>query len=237
MAYLPIFVDVRGRNCVVIGGGEIAERKVRALLEAEAAVTVVSPELTAGLAALAADGAVSHRARPYRHGDLAGASFAFAATGDAATAAAASREAAVAGILINVADAPELCSFIAPAIVRRGALTIAISTGGASPAAATAIRERLEEVFGPEYGPWLELMRAARKWLRDRATESADRARRLGALARSDLRGAIARGDCARAEALLREYLGGGFVELGLDRFALAYQSADAPRAGAADGR
>ena len=163
MGYLPIFVDASGRHCVVIGGGEIAERKTRSLIGAGAAVTVVSPSLTPGLAELAERGTVRHHARRYRTGDLAGAFLVYEATGEIETGRAAAAEAQAGAMLINVADVPELCSFIAPAVIKRGGLQIAVSTGGASPAFARRIREELEDRFGPEYELMVEMLATARK--------------------------------------------------------------------------
>jgi len=215
MGYLPIFIDAGGRNCVVIGGGEVAERKARSLLEAGAAVTVVSPALTAGLAAMADAGTIRHEARVYRHGDLKGAFLAFEATGEAETARAAAAEAGEQGVPINVADVPELCSFIAPAVVKRGDLRIAISTGGASPAFARKIREELEERFGAEYELMIDVLAAARRWLKARERDDGARRRRLTSLAGSELCDCLKRGDFAAADATARRVLGAGLAELG----------------------
>jgi precorrin-2 dehydrogenase len=218
MGYLPIFIDARGRNCVVLGGGEIAERKTRSLIEAGAAVTVVSPVLTVGLAAVANEGAIRHLARTYRTGDLEGAFLAYEASGEIATARMAAAEARARGIMINVADVPDLCSFIAPAVVQRGGLQIAVSTGGASPAFARKIREELEDHFGPEYELMIDLLAAARQWLRVREGDPAARARRLTALVGSDLRECLICGDLAAADATLRRVLGASFADLGFGR-------------------
>jgi precorrin-2 dehydrogenase / sirohydrochlorin ferrochelatase len=215
MGYLPIFIDANERHCVVIGGGEVAERKTRSLVEAGAAVTVVSPSLTAGLTAMATGGVIRHLARAYRTGDLEGAFLAFDASGETGRAAAA--EARARGVPINVADVPELCSFIAPAVVRRGGLQIAISTGGASPAFARKIRAELEDRFGPEYKLMIDLLAAARQWLRTHEPAPDRRARLLTALVRSDLREYLARRDIVAADAALRRVLGVSFTELGFD--------------------
>ncbi len=179
MGYLPIFIDLSERPCVVIGGGEIAERKTRSLIEAGASVVIISPAITAGLAAMSRAGTIRHLARRYRHGDLADAFLAFDATGDGATARAAAAEARVRGVSINVADVPELCTFISPAVVQRGGLQIAISTGGASPALARKIREDLEGLFGPEYEFTISLLERARRWLRLQESDAGTRARLL----------------------------------------------------------
>src|SRR5216684_2302491 len=200
MGYIPIFLDVTGRRCLVVGGGEVAARKVESLLAAGAQVIVVSPNLAAPALNAAVDrGMVEHVAREYRRGDIAGCALAYAATDDPALHRALSDEARALGIPLNVVDMPELCSFIAPAVVRRGALQIAISTGGASPAFAARLRRELEKQFGVEYGTLLKVLRAARKLLHRDELESADRMRRLKDLAESRLLDAIV----ARDEAEL----------------------------------
>jgi precorrin-2 dehydrogenase / sirohydrochlorin ferrochelatase len=217
MRYLPIFIDASGRHCVVIGGGEIAERKTRSLIEAGAAVTVVSAALTAGLAAMANGGAIRHLARIYQSGDLEGAFLAFEASGEIETERVAAAEARARGVLINVADVPELCSFIAPAVITRGGLQIAVSTGGASPAFARKIREELEDGFGPEYELMIDLLAASRQWLRVREGDLSARARLLTSLVRSDLRECLKRGDLGAADATIHRVLGASFAELGFD--------------------
>ncbi|MGD0288220.1 MAG: bifunctional precorrin-2 dehydrogenase/sirohydrochlorin ferrochelatase [Candidatus Binataceae bacterium] len=217
MGYLPIFVDAGGRPCVVIGGGEIAERKTRSLVDASAEVTVVSPSLTAGLAAMARRNTIRHRARTYRPGDLEGAFLAFEASGKVETERAAAAEARARGVLINVADVPDLCSFIAPAVIKRGGLQIAVSTGGASPAFARKIREELEDRFGLEYELMIDLLAAARQWLQAREHDLGARTRLLTALVRSDLRECLHRADLAAAEATVHRLLGASFAELGFD--------------------
>ena len=147
-AYYPAFLDLRGRRCLVVGGGAIAERKVHGLLDAGARVAVVGPTATSALEALAAAGIVELRARRFRRHDVRGAMLVVAATGvaavDAAVAAAARRIKA----LVNVVDVPAQCDFILPSVLRRGALQIAVSTGGKSPALAREIRRKLEADFG-----------------------------------------------------------------------------------------
>lgn len=173
--YFPAFLDLRRRRCLVVGGGAIGERKARALLECGARVTVVSPTVTPGLAALAASGRLAHRARPFRRSDPRGSVLAVAATGDASidrrVAAAARRWRA----LVNVVDRPQHCDFIVPAVLRRGELQIAVSTGGRSPAIAREIRRRLERFFGPEYGELIARAGEARRRAREEARTAAER--------------------------------------------------------------
>src|SRR5664279_4839267 len=152
MKYYPIFLRVAGRDCLVIGGGKVATQKVESLLNASAAVTVISPELTPEISALAAAQRVVHHRRPYRSGDLQGVFLAYAATSDPTVQTQIARDAETAGVLLNVVDVPQLCSFIVPAVIQRGDLLIATSTSGTSPALARRIRRDLEHSFGPEYG-------------------------------------------------------------------------------------
>ena len=218
MGYIPIFLDVSGKPCLVVGGGEVAERKVRALLAAGAEVTIVSPGLGEALEAIARRGEVHHLARRWRRGEMAGFALVYAATGDASLHREIAAEAGELGIPINVADTPELCSFIAPAVIRRGDLQIAISTSGASPALAARIRRELEPRLGLEYVRLLEVMRAARRRLMAGGTESGERARKLRALADSQLRECLAAGDDRAADAILIEHLGATLANLGLAR-------------------
>lgn len=189
--YFPAFLDLRRRRCLVVGGGEIGERKTRALLDCGARVTVVSPSLTPGLAALAARGRLVHRARPFRRSDPRGSALAVAATGnprvDRVVAAAARRWRA----LVNVVDRPEHCDFIVPAVVRRGELQIAVSTGGRSPAIAREIRRRLEPLFGPEYGELISRAGEARRRAREEARTAAERIEAGERIARLVLAGRV----------------------------------------------
>ena len=210
MGYIPIFLDVTGRECVVVGGGEVAARKVEALLEAGARVTVVSPSLSPALKALVARRLVTHIAREYQRGDIRGCLLVYAATDDPKLHRELAAEARALGIPINVVDVPELCTFISPAVVKRGELQIAISTGGASPAFAARLRRALEDQFGAEYALTLEVLRAARRRLHAEEIDPADRMRRLKELADSALPDAIAAGDDAAIERILVSYLGNG---------------------------
>jgi siroheme synthase-like protein len=157
VTYYPVFLDLRHKPCVVIGGGTIATSKVEGLLEAGAAVTVIAPEVSPALRAWAAAGRVRHLARAYQPGDLAGACLAVGATDDRAANAAAWEEATARNLLFNAADDVPHCNFIAPSIVRQGDLTVAISTSGKAPALAVRLKEKLAAELGPEYARFLEL--------------------------------------------------------------------------------
>ena len=142
---------------MVVGGGEVASRKARKLLQARAEVVVISPEIKAELESVAVE---IHR-RPYKEGDLDDAYLAFAATDSREVNAAVAREAKERGIPVNVADRPSEGDFALPSVLRRGGLQVAVSTGGASPALARRIKDELEESFGPEWAGLVEELRAA----------------------------------------------------------------------------
>jgi siroheme synthase-like protein len=208
--YHPVHVDLRGRPCVVVGGGEEAERKVAALLAAGARVTVIDPRPTAGLAALAETRAVEHRARPYRRGDLAGATLAYAVVTDETLAAALAAEAAEAGVWLNVVDRPRHSTFISPAVAIRGPVTVAVSTGGASPALAKRLRDELERAVGPEWGLAAEILGRLRPIVAAAEPEAGRRARVFAALAGAPLLDALRAGDAAAVDALLARVVGAG---------------------------
>jgi len=143
----------------VVGGGAVATRKVRKLLQAGAEVVVVSPEVLSELEGMG----VEVRYRPYEHGDLEGAYLAFAATHSREVNAAVAREAGERGVRVNVADRPSEGDFAVPSTLRRGGLQVAVSTGGASPTLARRIKNELEEVFGPEWAGVVEELETVRR--------------------------------------------------------------------------
>lgn len=155
----PVFLDLSGRRCVVVGGGAVATRKVSKLLEAGAEVVVVSPEVRPELLGMN----VEVYDRAYEYGDLEGVDLAFAATDSREVNAAVAREARERGVRINVADRPSEGDFSVPSTLRRGGLQVAVSTGGASPTLARRIRNELEGSFGPEWAGVVEELEAVRR--------------------------------------------------------------------------
>ncbi len=164
-SYYPVFLDLKGKSCVVVGGGSVAERKVGMLLEHEASVTVISPVLIQGLQQLAEQGAIQVIPRKYRRGDLQEAFLAIAATDDAAVNAAIAEQGRKHRTLINVVDDPKASDFIVPSIVRRGDITIAIATAGTSPALARKLRTNLEAALPAEYASVASIVSEVRKEL------------------------------------------------------------------------
>jgi precorrin-2 dehydrogenase / sirohydrochlorin ferrochelatase len=164
--YYPIFVNLEGKRCLVVGGGAIATQKVQGLLESGAAVVVVSPTLTASLQDLVQQGTIHHEARPFQADDVLDCTLVIGATDQPAVNAAVCEAARRQGILVNIVDTPPACDFIAPAVVRRGPLQIAISTGGNSPTLAKRIRLQLEACYGMEYADFLQALGRQRAQVR-----------------------------------------------------------------------
>lgn len=166
MSLLPIFVKLRDRLVVVVGGGAIAEGKIVGLLAAEARIRVVAPQVTPSIAQSIAQGRIEWRAKTFAPADLDGAFLVIAATSAPGINEAIFSEADSRGILCNAVDDIEHCHFYYGSVVQRGDLQIAISTNGKSPALAQRLRLLLEKQFGPEYELWLEWLGAARELLR-----------------------------------------------------------------------
>ncbi len=208
MVYYPIYLNLSGQRCVVIGGGPVAERKVEGLLEAAASVTVVSPSLTEGLERRLKEKRIRHFMREYRKGDLAGYRLGFVATDEPQTNRAVYEEAQESGVLLNSADDPAHCDFILPSVLRRGELHVAVTSGGSSPALSRAIREELEEYFTEDYALLSDLVADVRRELK-KSGIAADGESWRRAL-NGDLRRLVREGDIEAARRYLREQVGGG---------------------------
>jgi len=216
MRYYPVLLDLAGRECVVVGGGTIAEGKVAPLVAAGARVTVIAPVLAAALAAQHRAGWFTHVARDYCRGDLVAAFLVIAATDDAEVNHLVHAEAVAAGALINVVDDPPYCGFILPSVMRRGDLTVAVSTGGHAPALAVRIRERLERELGDEYGRFLELAAQFRTALADAVPTFEERKRIWYRLVDSDVLALLRAGEVRRARMRIAEIT--GLSDFGLTR-------------------
>jgi siroheme synthase-like protein len=204
--YYPIFLDLRRRRCLVIGGGNVAEGKVRGLLQAGADVVVVAPQLTAALQELAASGRIQRREGEYEQAHMEGADLCFVATDDGAINARVAADARERGIWVNAADDPVNCDFILPAIVRSGSVVVAASTGGSSPALARRLREDLTAFLDEGYAPLGELLANARSELRAAGQRIDPEAWQRAIDAR--LRTLIAQGRIEEARSRLRKALG-----------------------------
>jgi precorrin-2 dehydrogenase/sirohydrochlorin ferrochelatase len=205
--YYPMMVDLTGRRCLVVGGGRVAERKIGLLLDCRADVEVVSPTTTAKIAELASCKAIRLMRRPVRPTDLTRAFLVFVATDDAGVNRKVAEEVRGAGGLVNVADAPAVCNFLVPAVVRRGDLTVAISTGGGSPALAKRLRQRLEATIGPEYDAFLAALRELRSQVQRVISDPEERHAIYRRAVDSDLFDHAARGDRAGVAACITELL------------------------------
>jgi len=162
-AYYPVYLNLQGRKCLIAGGGQVALRKAAAMLEHGAEVTVVSPRLCTGLRKLAHESRIQAVNRPYRAGDLKGVSIAIVATSNRGINRSAAEDAKKHRVPVNVVDDPVLSDFIVPSILRRGDLSIAISTSAKSPALARKIRSRLENSFDKEYAPLVAIIDEVRR--------------------------------------------------------------------------
>jgi siroheme synthase-like protein len=202
----PIVLDLADRPCLVVGGGAVAEPRVEGLLTAGARVTVVSPEVTPRLASWIEARWGVHVAREYRAGDLVGMTLAFAATDDGAVNAAVAAEGRERGVWVNAADDAAHCDLFLPAVVRRGPLVIAVSTGGSSPALARAIRKELDAYFSEDYAVLAELVAEVRRDVRRRGARPSAAAWSRGLSPR--LRGLIAEGRHEDARRYLFQQLG-----------------------------
>lgn len=208
MHYFPICLDIAGRHCVVIGGGRVAERKVRALMEYDARVTVISPEMTEALASLHEKERLIWLNRAYQEGDLTDVFLVIAATGDPDVQKRVHDEANRNNILLNVADVPKWCNFILPATVRRGDLSISVSTGGKSPALASHLRQKLEEQFGSEYEVLLSLLGGLRSEVLDQGRPHEENKDLFNQLLHPKMVEWVRNGDWESIETHIRNYVG-----------------------------
>lgn len=211
MRYYPVHLDIKNRNCLVVGGGAVGTRKVNTLLACGARVTVVSPDPAQQLKEMAAEGSITLKERAYRTVDLKDMFLVIGATDDEKLNRQISEEAEQIGILCNIADRPEACNFILPSVVQRGDLVITISTSGQSPALAKRLRRKLEAQFGEEYADFLLLMGVIRKKLLSQAHEPEAHKALFNQLIDSDLIELLRTGQRKQLNLLLYKILGEGY--------------------------
>jgi precorrin-2 dehydrogenase/sirohydrochlorin ferrochelatase len=170
--YYPMMLDICGKVCLVVGGGRVAERKVVSLLEAGAAVRVVSMDVSPKLEAMACRGEIELTKRAYQSGDSKGCPIVFAATNFPDINEEVFREAAADGAWVNVANRPDLSSFTVPSVIRRGKLLLSVSTGGASPSVSKRIADELEAAYGVEYEIYLDFLSDMRLKVQSRVKDT-----------------------------------------------------------------
>jgi len=211
MHYYPIFLKVENLPCLVVGGGEVGARKVQTLLSCGASVALVSPEVVEWLEEKIQEGVVDLVGNHYEEKQLEGCSLVIAATDDVELNCQIAKDAERRGLLCNVVDYPQEGNFILPALIQRGALTLAISTSGKSPALARQIREDLEQRFGPEYADVLEIMGAVRSRLLRESQDSRVNKEKFDRLVKSELLELVRRRDFAAVDNILHTVLGSNY--------------------------
>jgi siroheme synthase-like protein len=187
ISYYPLFLDLSGKTCVVVGGGRVAERKVRTLLACGAHVRIVSPDVCKGVRALHKAKRINLTERVYTPSDLKGATLVFATTNDVPTNKRVSQDARRKGILVNIADSPDLCDFIVPAVVTQGSVIIAISTSGTLPMLARKLREEIERQLSKDLSRYAVKVGRLRKLLMERIGDHKKRRRILKDLSKMDI--------------------------------------------------
>jgi len=206
--YYPIYLELRDQPCIVVGGGKLAEEKVVGLLAVYAKVTLISEKITSHLKQLVEENQVTYIPRPYQHGDLTDAFMVICATDNAEINQQVWDEASAAHKLVNVVDDIPHCNFIAPAIIRNGDLTVAISTSGRAPALAVRLKERWQKELGHEYGDFLELARHLREPLAQHIPDFATRKKLWYEIVDSGILDVLAQGDEERALEIISEKVG-----------------------------
>jgi len=212
MRYYPVNLDIRNRNCLVVGGGDVGTRKVMTLLDCGAMVIVVSPAVTEKIEELSNKGLIKLEKRGFKPTDLDQMFLVIGATDNPELNRQIHAGAERLGMLCNIADRPEVCNFILPAIVNRGDLIIAISTSGKSPAFAKKMRKDLEKKFGTEYAEFLTLMGGIRTKLLSEDHEPEAHKHLFENLIKRDVVNLIKQGDIAAINSLLFEIFGEGYL-------------------------
>lgn len=175
MDFLPIFFDVKGKSCLVVGGGEVASRKVRFLQQAGGKVHVVAPELDEELVHQLSSGKITHRAGEFVNEDLENHVLVIAATDNETTNQQVSQQARQMNLPVNVVDAPHLCSFIVPSIIDRSPVVVAVSSGGSSPVLARLVKSKLETIIPASYGRLATLVKSYRDKVKQRFSTTNER--------------------------------------------------------------
>lgn len=203
--YYPIYLDIREKGCVVVGGGDVAERKILRLLECGAVVSVVSRKLTTILMNMVEHSKIIHVDDNYDQQYLAGAFLVIGATDQEEVNDRIARDCRARGVMVNIVDDPGRCDFILPSLVNRGSLSIAVSTDGKSPALARKLREDLSVQFGPEYEGYLDLLGWLREMIIAAGRPPDDNRDIFTALVNSSLHGHIRAGRWQEAQQIIHD--------------------------------
>lgn len=205
--YYPAYLDIKGKKCLVAGGGEVAERKVGLLIRCGAKVSVVSPDLTSELKKLSSKGEIIYIKGEFKEDYLSDVFLVIVATDKKEINEKIYKETQKRNILVNIVDSPELCNFIVPSIVERGDLIISISTCGKSPALSKKIREELEERYGIEYAEFLNILGNLRKRISLQVTDKDKREYIYKRFVHSDIIDSIRSGDNKSVEQRVEEIM------------------------------
>ncbi|HOO91191.1 MAG TPA: bifunctional precorrin-2 dehydrogenase/sirohydrochlorin ferrochelatase [Syntrophales bacterium] len=208
MKYYPACLDISNRKCVVVGGGDVAERKVMRLLECGAKVVLVGKTMTAQLRMMRDEGTIEHVSDDYREKYIEGAFLVIGATDRDDVNDTIFRDSSGRGILVNVVDDPARCTFIVPAVFQREDLLVAVSTGGKSPALARRLRESMEKHYGPEYGALLDIMGDLRERILARGGPSTDNRELFESVLDSDILSCIREGRWDRVREIIKDLTG-----------------------------
>lgn len=211
--YYPVYLKLLDRKCLVVGGGKVAERKVKGLLDCGARVFVISPELTKWLEEAALRGEIFVTRRNYTTLDLAEAFLVIGATDNIEINNRVAEECIERNILVNIVDEPDRCNFIVPAVLRQGPLSISISTDGRSPMLARRIREELEPAFGTEYSDFLELIGNLREYIIRNVPEQEKRRDIFYRLVYSDIIDLLRDGQHDKVKERINHVLGSGWTQ------------------------
>jgi precorrin-2 dehydrogenase/sirohydrochlorin ferrochelatase len=206
MAHLyPIYLHLAGKRCLVVGGGKVAERKLATLLEYEANILLVSPEVTSGIDHWAAQNLITWRRDMFKPEDLEGIFLVFIATGDSRVNKNVTALCRENGILVNAVDDPPNCDFYVPSILRRNSLCLAISTEGKSPLLAAKLRRELEDIITFEYGEWVEILGSLRDEIKNSNLALPEKKNLFEALVYSDMLDLLKKGKKEQIEERIKE--------------------------------
>jgi len=205
--YYPAYIDIKGKRCLVVGGGKVAERKVKLLLKCDAMVSVVSPELISRLKELNSKGKIKFFKGEFKEKYLKDMFLVIGATDNSEVNLKIYKAASKKNILVNIVDSPEICNFIVPSIVERGDLIIAISTGGKSPALSKKLRKELEYRYGFEYSKFLNTMGSLRKKISSKIRDKKKREEIYNKLVDSDIIKLIRDGDDETVKSRVNEII------------------------------